>query len=336
MWKELLKQKRALLYGLMVSMTVTMPTFGEEITKETETSPVITTNFNKIKNYEKKVSEASKDSSNDVVATASNAKIGILASPSNAALLEDEEVLNQVVAYCHTTHNDFLSLVNYIKNESNKNGIGYESEIEVARIFYEISQIPFEEKLEVVKATTGLSKAELNVVASVISAEAKDIYEIKAPCYIDSYGVINNLYSRTKSTGWVMLGKNIYQQAIAPRQYEVFPSASKHYLGIINTSYYAMVDYLYAIDYCKNNGLPLLTPPKWTKFRSAKNMRAGRVQLVREGNAFFGEMAPHENLDNYVSTIKPIDYLQMLYYAKENTFQMASVNLNKKVWIIVK
>lgn len=306
MKRNLLRQ-RILLLGALATIGMQTPSYGEEkegqeISVEMEeTSPVVEINKEEIE----------------------------LASSSNALAKEEkneEEILETVVNYCGTTTSDLMSLVNYIKRESSKNIVSYQNEAEILNIFYQISQTPWEEKVSRALENSGLTEAQLNVVASIVSAESKKTSSME-PCYIDSFGVINNLDSRTHSLGWISCGRTIYEQATKKGQYVVYPKYSNKYLGVVNRAYIATVDYLYADAFCRENNLPLLKPTRWTQFRSPSNMKPGRTQLVPNGNAYFDEIKEGQLLEGYIPTKKVSEFL--MENSIENNLQKMTLKMDK-------
>jgi len=293
-----------LLLGTIASLSLTRPVYGEtedqSVVYEREeelTSPVIEVN----QNFEEEIVEEQET-------------------------MTEEELLSFVTAYCGTTKEELLSLVNYIMIESQKKEIAFEESKEVLSIFYHIAQTPWEEKVGKALETSGLTQDELTVVASIVSAESKKVGSME-PCYIDSYGVINNIDSRTDSAGWRSYGNTIYEQATRRGQYVVYPVYSRKYLGIINRAYRATVDFLYADYFCKENNLPLLKPTRWTQFRSPSKMKPGRTQIVPNGNAYFGEIPEGQLLETYIPSENPKNFLATINQATKLAQEEEDQNL---------
>lgn len=236
--------------------------------------------------------------------------------------LSEEEIFQYVLGYCQTTDANFINLANHIVVSSQTTGYGYQNYMEVAQIFYEISQVPIEEKLNAVLMSEGITEEQFRVVTSVVSAEAKKSYG-NVPCYIDSYGIINNIDSRTKCSRWILsAGPTLYHQVVARGQYVVYPKMSSRYLGDLTNGYLACIDFLYAEIYCKMHGLPLLAPERCLQFRNKE--RTGRIQYVPGGNNFFDILLPHENIDQYIPYVSPENYIKTLYYTMEPKFASSS------------
>ncbi len=224
--KENLKK---MLLALGLSLEFAHPTYANEI--ENTNSFVLEANDenNDIENIEE--SQLVEDLAEESINTEETLPMENTVVTEEVDLYSDEEILQKVLQIYGETYEEFYAIAVQVMDEAAKNHSPYGNIYGVAREFYRLSEIPKEEKLEVVLPYFGINYQGFDLVQAVFAHESK---YADGSSYSSGYFLANHICSRLNSKLYVAsAGANIISQITAKRQYEVY--ARKLYVRHLNT-----------------------------------------------------------------------------------------------------
>ena len=181
-----------------------------------------------------------------------------------------------------------------------KTMLGYNKEYtidDIADIFYETSQVPLEDKIEIVKTAFNLTDEELDAVAATLVAEGVG----GGTKYIDVYASTTTALNHLQYPAWVNdivrargeeLGHSLYGHTCYYSQFEAYKSDNYYkYLGDRT-----LIGYTSVIDTLYNNYVYGLIMHNYTQFRGAWiDVPNGKI-FESGGNKYLDERRPEDRV----------------------------------------